>query len=50
MDTSVEAVDGDILLKFKNLLVEDRESDIIANGSPYPGRPGMGIFDNLGCW
>ena len=28
MDTSVEAVDGDILLKFNNFLVEDGENEI----------------------
>ena len=50
MDASVEAVDGDIVLKFKKFLVEEGGNGIIANGSWYPGRPGMGIVDTLDCW
>ena len=50
MDDSVDAIDGEIVLKFKKFLVEDEENDIIVDGSWYPDRPGMGIFDALGCW
>ena len=31
MDTSVEAVDGDIVLKFKKFLVEEGENEISAS-------------------
>ena len=50
MCASVEVVDGDIVLNFKRFLVEDGENNIIVDGSWYTGRPGMGIFDSLGCW
>ena len=50
MDASVESVDGDIVLKFKKFLVEERGNDIIVDGSWYLGMPDMGIFDALGCW
>ena len=33
MDASVESVDGDIVLKFKKFLVEERGNDIIVDGS-----------------
>ena len=32
MDASIDAVDGEILLQFKNLLVEDRENEISVSG------------------
>ena len=32
IDDSVEAVDGDIVLKFKNFLLEEGENDIIVDG------------------
>ena len=50
MDASVEAVDGDIVLKLRKFLVEEGGNDIIVDGSWYPGRPGMEIIDSLGCW
>ena len=50
MDDSVDAIDGEIVLKFKKFLVEDEENDIIVDGSWYPDRPGMGIFDAIGFW
>ena len=49
MNDSVEAVNGDIVLKFKKFLLEEGESDLIVDGSWYPGRPGMNIFDALDC-
>ena len=33
MDTSVQALDGDIVIKFKKFLVEDRENDMIVDGN-----------------
>ena len=33
MDASVEAVDGDIIIKFKKFLLEEGENDIIGNGT-----------------
>ena len=47
---TVVGIDGDIVLKFKKFLVEERGNDIIVDGSWYPVRSGMGIFDALDCW
>ena len=46
----VEAIYGEIVLKFKKFLVEEGENEIIVDGSWYPVRTGMGTFYALGCW
>ena len=50
MNDFVEAVYGDIVIKFKKSLVEEGRNGIIVDGSWYTGRRSMGIFDALGCW
>ena len=37
------------MLKLYMFLVYEVGNGIIVDGSWYPGRPGIGIFDALGC-
>ena len=45
MDTSIEAVDGDIVLKFNKFLVEERENEISFSG---PQNFIYGFFESVG--
>ena len=50
MDDYVEAVDVYIVIKFNKFILEEGGGYIFVDGSWYPVRSGMGIFDALDCW
>ena len=50
MDDYVEAVDVYIVIKFNKFILEEGGGGyIFVDGSWYPVRSGMGVFDALDC-